>query len=124
MSRRRSIAVLLAALLLLGGADAWAQGRGRGGPPPQPQQRGNERAAGVTLSDSVRRVERNTRGQVLSAERVPFDGREVHRVKVLDDRGRVRVFMDDPRQQRVDRERQRERDDNMRRRPPTRGDDD
>lgn len=49
-----------------------------------------------SLSDAVRRVERDTRGEVLSAERVQFDGRDMHRVKVLDDQGRVRVFMQDP----------------------------
>ena len=49
-----------------------------------------------TLSDAVRRIERATRGQVLSAERLQFDGRDVHRVKVLDGRGRVRVYTDDP----------------------------
>ena len=49
------------------------------------------------LADSVRRVERATRGEVLSAERVPFDGRDVNRVKVVDASGRVRVYMDDPR---------------------------
>jgi hypothetical protein len=48
------------------------------------------------LSDSVRRIERSTRGQVLSAERVPYDGRNVNRIKIVDDRGRVRVYMDDP----------------------------
>jgi len=48
------------------------------------------------LSDAVRRVERRTGGQVLSAERVPFDGRNVNRVKVIDSSGRVRVYMDDP----------------------------
>ncbi len=48
------------------------------------------------LADSVRRVERATRGEVLSAERVPFDGRDVNRVKVVDASGRVRVYMDDP----------------------------
>jgi hypothetical protein len=31
------------------------------------------------LSDAVRRVERRTGGQVLSAERVPSDGRNVNR---------------------------------------------
>ncbi len=62
------------------------------------------------LSDAVRRVERRTRGQVLSAERVPYDGRDINRIKVVDERGRVRVYMDDPQQpSRV---------------PPTRGDDD
>jgi hypothetical protein len=34
---------------------------------------------------------------VLSAERVPFDGRDVNRIKTVDEHGRVRVFMDDPR---------------------------
>jgi hypothetical protein len=52
------------------------------------------------LSDAVRRVERRTGGQVLSAERVPFDGRNVNRVKVIDSSGRVRVYMDDPQSQR------------------------
>ncbi|QGW66794.1 hypothetical protein GOY17_03065 [Lysobacter soli] len=48
------------------------------------------------MSDSVRRVERRTGGQVLSAERVPYDGRDVNRVKVVDSSGRVRIYMDDP----------------------------
>lgn len=48
------------------------------------------------LSDSIRRIERSTRGQVLSAERVPYQGRNLNRIKVVDDRGRVRVYMDDP----------------------------
>ncbi len=54
------------------------------------------RADGNSLSDSVRRIERATQGQILSAERVQFDGRDVNRVKVVDDRGRVRVYVDDP----------------------------
>ncbi len=48
------------------------------------------------LSNSVRRIERNTRDQVLSAERIPFDGRNVNRIKTVDEHGRVRVYMDDP----------------------------
>ncbi|MDQ3057504.1 MAG: hypothetical protein M3Q96_07185 [Pseudomonadota bacterium] len=51
---------------------------------------------GSSLSDAVRRIERTTRGEVLSAERVQYDGRDMHRVKVVDDEGRVRVFMQDP----------------------------
>ena len=62
-------------------------------------ERGADRRA---LSDAVRRVERRTGGQVLSAERVPFDGRDVNRVKVLDSSGRIRVYMDDPRAGRGD----------------------
>ena len=61
-------------------------------PPPQPRR--NEDG----LSDSVRRVEQRTRGQVLSAEPVPYDGRNLNRIKVVDERGRVRVYMDDPQQ--------------------------
>lgn len=48
------------------------------------------------LADSVRRVHSRTGGQVLSAERVPYDGRDINRVKVVDEHGRVRVYMDDP----------------------------
>ena len=90
-------------------------------PPPRQermerQERQFERArprerAQEALSDSIRRIERNTRGQVLSAERVPYDGRSVNRIKVVDDRGRVRVYMDDPQQPAPAQ-------------PPTRGDDD
>lgn len=48
-----------------------------------------------SLSDTIRRVQRSTGGQILGAERVPFDGRNINRVKYMDDRGRVR-YMDDP----------------------------
>lgn len=90
-------------LLTFGLATAHAQGRGNGnGPPPQAR---NDAAADRTetpqqreLSDSVRRVERATRGRVLSAEAMQFDGRVVNRIKVLDDSGRVRVYVDDPTQ--------------------------
>lgn len=71
--------------------------------PPQRDrgQQDNSRERGQSrdnssLSDAVRRVERDTRGEVLSAERVQYDGRDMHRVKVVDDEGRVRVFMQDP----------------------------
>lgn len=52
-----------------------------------------------SLSDAVRRVQRTTGGHILGAERVPYDGRDINRVKYMDDRGRVR-YMDDPVQQR------------------------
>ena len=70
------------------------------------ERRERQRRQEDTLPDSVRRIERRTRGQVLSAERVPYEGRDLNRIKVIDEHGRVRVFMDDPT------------------RPPTRGDDD
>lgn len=50
-----------------------------------------------SASDAVRRIERDTRGEVLSVERVQYDGRDMHRVKVVDDRGRVREYMQDSR---------------------------
>ncbi|HSD16237.1 MAG TPA: hypothetical protein VLC71_03115 [Thermomonas sp.] len=87
--------LLAAAILaLLPTAAAWAQS-----PPPHRNRDGQgERQddRGGSLSDAVRRVERDTRGEVLSAERVQYDGRDMHRVKVVDDQGRVRVFMQDP----------------------------
>ncbi|MDQ3288266.1 MAG: hypothetical protein M3Q42_08380 [Pseudomonadota bacterium] len=61
--------------------------------PPNRHARTAEQRA---LSAAVRRVESQTGGQVLSAERVPFDGRDVSRIKVVDANGRVRVYMDDP----------------------------
>lgn len=48
-----------------------------------------------TLPDSVRRVERETGGQVLRAQPIERDGREVYRVKVLTPQGRVRVMEND-----------------------------
>ena len=48
-----------------------------------------------SLSDAVRHVQRTTGGRILGAERVPYDGRDINRVKYMDDRGRVR-YMDDP----------------------------
>ena len=107
----RSLSLVLLAALL-----AWAGGvsaQGRGGPPDREGEggdrnhgRGNDRQG---LSDSVRRVERRTGGQVLSAERVPYDGRDVNRVKVVDSSGRVRIYMDDPQV------RERQQDDRTRR---------
>ena len=73
-----------------GGQTRGSQDHGRGG------SRHDRRQDHRELSDAVRRVERSTGGQVLSAERVPFDGRDVNRVKVIDSSGRVRVYMDDP----------------------------
>lgn len=108
--------VLAGALLLLvlggmGVGEASAQQGPRDGrEDAQRHERGERGADRRALSDAVRRVERRTGGQVLSAERVPFDGRDVNRVKVLDASGRVRVYMDDPRASRDD--------------PRTRGDDD
>jgi hypothetical protein len=94
-----------------------AHKRQRGERPAPPRHDRHEDA----LSDSVRRIERSTRGQVLSAERVPYEGRDLNRIKVVDDRGRVRVYMDDPARSDSGRS---EDDEQRRTRAPTRGDDD
>ena len=89
-------AVALAALVsVAGAASAWAQDE-QGGPPSRERAfpRAEERAHRSSMSDSVRRVRNETGGQVLSVERMQYDGREINRVKYVDDRGRVRV-MDD-----------------------------
>ncbi|MFZ5661367.1 MAG: hypothetical protein ACOY9B_01380 [Pseudomonadota bacterium] len=105
---------LLSPLLLTALAAAGAHAQERRG---LPESRGDHRENhGRTLSDSVRRIERQTGGEVLSAERVPFEGRDLHRVKVVDASGRVRVYMDDPQAQGRER---RERPE-----PPTRDRDD
>ena len=98
--------LLLVLLTALAGGAA-AQAHAQAGPPHrdrgqnaqeqgQDQARGDRERRASELSDSVRRVERETRGQVLSAERLQYDGRELNRVKVVDGQGRVRVYVDDP----------------------------
>ena len=69
----------------------WAQS-----PPNDRQQRSKDNRS--TLPDSVRRVERQTGGEVLRAEPMQRDGREVYRLKVLTADGRVRVVQDDPKE--------------------------
>ena len=94
MSLRHSLSFcLLAVLAATTSMAALATPPARRGPTEVPSPPRDDDA----LSDSVRRVERSSRGQVLSAERVPFDGRDVNRIKAVDDRGRVRIYMDDPR---------------------------
>jgi hypothetical protein len=94
-----SSVLALALLAMSASVLAAPRGGGRGAPPsmpmPMPEQRSGHHESDA-LSDSVRRIERSTRGQVLSAERVPYDGRDVNRIKTVDSHGRVRVYMDDP----------------------------
>ena len=69
---------------------AWAQEM------PRPaEDRGTRGSHDRSLSDAVRHVQRTTGGRILGAERVPYDGRDINRVKYMDDRGRVR-YMDAP----------------------------
>ena len=59
------------------------------------------------LPEAVTRIERETGGRVLSAERRTRGGREVSRIKVYTPEGRIRILWDDPAR---DREVARERD--------------
>ena len=116
MSRRRpptlkllTIAIM-AVLPVLSAHAGPQQGQARGHDQQRDDKRGDDKRGDQggrqesrsSLSDAVRRVERDTRGEVLSAERVQYDGRDMHRVKVVDDQGRVRVFMQDPQHRKDD----------------------
>lgn len=112
--------VLAAALAAASVVPAWAQqppsrGGRDAGPPRGAEQRPPRSRSQEELSDSVRRFQRSNRGsRVLSAERMQSDGRDVNRIKAMDDRGRVRVYVDDPQRQRQEPQRV----------PPARGDND
>jgi hypothetical protein len=85
--RFRFASCALAVALALSGwlpASAWADRVPRSGP----------RDGG--LPASVRRVQRETGGEVLRAQPIERDGREVYRVKVLTPQGRIRVVEDTP----------------------------
>lgn len=97
LSRTTLMIALLAALGLPAGAyaagdrekdTANAQGQQKQATAPHNHQR--------DLSEAVRRIEREYGGQVLSAEPMEYEGRQVNRIKMVDERGRVRVIMDDP----------------------------
>ena len=140
MSRRRPPALTLLTIAIMAvlpafSAHAQSQPQSQGGNQQHDGDRGSRdrrQDSRSTLSDAVRRVERDTRGEVLSAERVQYDGRDMHRVKVVDDQGRVRVFMQDPqrrndsgnRPSRNDRGNDRDRGSSSSRRPPPASDDD
>ncbi len=103
MTRLRTRLLCLAALLVLitATSPAFAQAKPRqsdrnGGPSQARVEQGHDHDHDRELSDAVRRVVREQRGRVLSAERVQYEGREVNRIKVIDDQGRVRVYVDDP----------------------------
>jgi hypothetical protein len=98
MSRlSRLLRTALHPVLLLGTGAVWAQSAPPpANPPRQPPPAQSERGRDEGLPDSVRRVERQTGGEVLRAEPMQRDGREVYRLKVLTADGRVRVVQDDP----------------------------
>jgi hypothetical protein len=76
--------------------------------------------ADATPADSVRRAERQAGGEVIRAEPMQRDGREVYRLKVLTADGRVRVVQDDPQARSA---RPQRKDPQVRRPEPTRSDD-
>ena len=100
MPARSAIAIVCLMLLAVTSAtasSAAAQTRDKAREPDRERVDRDSRSSDHrALSDAVRRVERSTGGQVLSAERVPYDGRDVNRVKIVDSSGRVRVYVDDP----------------------------
>lgn len=53
----------------------------------------------AALPAAVQKIERETGGQVLRAERVDRDGRDVNRIKVITPEGRVRVYRDEGRRE-------------------------
>ena len=98
MSRlSRLLRTALHPMLLLGTGAAWAQSAPPPhAPPPRHEPTAPRDRGQGGLPDSVRRVERQTGGEVLRAEPMQRDGREVYRLKVLTADGRVRVVQDDP----------------------------
>ena len=104
LQQRRLLTAFVATLIVVGPGVVAATAQQQA-PQARPQEIvrgpdvGAERMArqehGRSLSDAVRRVQRETGGRILGAERVPYDGRDINRVKYMDDRGRVR-YMDDP----------------------------
>lgn len=91
---RLRIVLVAAALASAAAVPAWAQDHGMAPEARTIMPQGARSDGGRSLSEAIRRVQRSTGGQILGAERVPFDGRNINRVKYLDDRGRVR-YMDD-----------------------------
>lgn len=88
----RLLKLLLVPTILLGTGAVWAQNP----PPKQASEPAKAERDKGSLPDSVRRVERQTGGEVLRAEPMQRDGREVYRLKVLTSDGRVRVMQEDP----------------------------
>ena len=86
---------LLACLLVVGPVTAGSSILGN--PPSFVEKRGDSSGRGVSLDEAVARVRRQTKGKILSAETVAVDGRDVHRIKVLTETGRVRRLQVDAR---------------------------
>lgn len=116
----RVLGGLCLSALLAGHGTVWAQSGEDGGP-----QKTSKESDSSSLPESVRRVERQTGGEVLRAEPMQRDGREVYRLKVLTADGRVRVVQDDPsehKRERTQRQQPRAERGDQRDAPDDRGD--
>lgn len=71
----------------------------RGADEARPQRRQD------SMADSIRHVRRANRGHIIAADRMLSNGRQINRIKLVDDRGRVRVIEDDPQRRRAQRSR-------------------
>ena len=58
-------------------------------PPSFVEKRRDSSRQGISLDEAVSKVRRQTNGKILSAETVVVEGRDVHRIKVLTQKGRV-----------------------------------
>ena len=92
------IIALVVSLLAMSGS-AWAGQAPAHARQENPQrvsvQRGSHEIGGDDLPASERRIQRETGGEVLKAQPIQRDGREVYRVKVLTPQGRIRIVEDD-----------------------------
>ena len=85
------------ALCAPGAAAAWSNHGSRDNSQSNSQSTAQGNSHGDNgLPASVRRIERETGGEVLKAQPIQRDGREVYRVKVLTPQGRLRVVEDAP----------------------------
>lgn len=94
---RARYTALVALWVSMAAPSAWGQGyppMGQGGREAMPA---SARGSSRTLSDTIRHVQRSTGGQILGAERVPFDGGNLNRVKYMKD-GRVHTVYESEQQ--------------------------
>ena len=92
----RLVQCILFSAVLAGSGSALAQMSPADDPPAAAANPPAAKGSRGSLPESVRRVERQTGGEVLRAEPMQRDGREVYRLKVLTSDGRVRVMQEDP----------------------------
>lgn len=92
--------MVLLRLLLIAPAMAVLAGAAHAQQDTRASERPTAEARRSELPESVLRAERQTGGEVLRAESMQRDGREVYRLKVLTPDGRVRIMRDDPHERR------------------------